>query len=112
MAGLQELPLQVPPPIPRGEGPSGLIALIGASLVVLSLVVKPPVHAGCALAGFVLWLIGMARLLLFGRIELQRPVSPAALAAATAKLAAGKVKHLFFGRQAPPPAPETVTALA
>ncbi|CAN6336886.1 unnamed protein product [Urochloa humidicola] len=109
MAGAQELPLQVP----RREG---FLALIGASLVVLSLVVKPPVHAWCALAGFLLWLMGMARLLLFGRIELQvqRPVSPAALAAATAKLAVGKVKCLFFGRQAPapPPAPEPAAAPA
>ncbi|CAO2038626.1 unnamed protein product [Urochloa humidicola] len=97
MAGVQ---------VPRREGPSGFLALIGASLVVLSLVVKPPVRAGCGLAGFLLWFLWAARLLPFGPIGRQCPVSPAALAATTAKLAVEKTKHLFFGRQAPPPASE------
>ena len=103
VAGVQEeLPLQVP----RREGPSaGFLALLGASVVVFSVaVVKPPVRAGFGLAGFLLWLLGVARLLLFGQIaRRQRPVSPAALAAATARLAADKLKHLFFHRQAPTP---------
>ncbi|CAN6332178.1 unnamed protein product [Urochloa humidicola] len=101
MAGVQvqELPLRVPPPIPRREGPSRFLALIGASLVVFSVVVKPPVHAGLALAGFVLWLLGSARLLLFGQAGRQRPaVFPGALEAATARF-------FFFPRQAPAPEP-------
>ncbi|RCV16657.1 hypothetical protein SEVIR_3G158800v4 [Setaria viridis] len=103
MAAVQELPLQVPRPIPnpRREGPSCFLALLGASLVVLFVVVKPPVHAGCALAGFLVWLMGMARLLLFGQIGRQRQVYPAALAAATAKLAVEN----FFGHQPPPESP-------
>ncbi|CAL5096135.1 unnamed protein product [Urochloa decumbens] len=108
MAGVQELHLQVP----RREGPSGFLALIGVSLVVLSLVVKPPVQAGCGLAGFLLWLLWAARLLLFGPIGRQCPVSPAALAATTANLAVEKAKCLFFGRQAPPPESEPAAAPA
>jgi hypothetical protein len=79
---------------------------------VLSVVVRPPVHAGCALAGFLLWLLGIPRLLLFGRIGFGLPMSPAELAAATAKLAVQKVKRLFFGRQVPPPPPEPAAAQA
>jgi hypothetical protein len=47
-----------------------------------------------------------------GRIGFGLPMSPAELAAATAKLAVQKVKRLFFGRQAPPPPPEPAAAQA
>ncbi|CAL4931880.1 unnamed protein product [Urochloa decumbens] len=99
---VQELPLRVPPPIPRRQGPSRFLALLGASLLVLSLVVKPPVHAGLALAGFLLWLLWAARLLLSGQVGRQRPVFQGALEAATARF--------FLARQAPAPAPEPAAA--
>ncbi|KAL6609537.1 hypothetical protein ACP70R_039506 [Stipagrostis hirtigluma subsp. patula] len=59
MAGVQDLRLQ----LPRRDAPYHFIALIGASVVVLSAAGEPPVRAGYALAGFLLWLLGAARLL-------------------------------------------------
>ncbi|CAN6327374.1 unnamed protein product [Urochloa humidicola] len=101
MAGVQvqELSLRVPPPIPHREGPSRFLALVGASLVVFSVVVKPPVHAVLALAGFLLWLLGSACLLLFGQVGRPRPVVfPGALEAVAGFF-------FFFPRQAPAAAP-------
>ncbi|KAF8716280.1 hypothetical protein HU200_026565 [Digitaria exilis] len=109
------LPLQAPPrPVHLREGPSRFLALLGASLVVFSVAVEPPVHAWFGLAGLLLWLMGMARLLLFGQIgRLLFPAYPAALAAATAKLAVEKVKRLLqFGPQEPALAPEPAPAPA
>ncbi|CAN6336887.1 unnamed protein product [Urochloa humidicola] len=98
MAGVQELP--------RRCGPYHFVALLGASLLVLSVSGEPPVHAGCAIFGFLLWLLGVARLLLFGPIGLQRPVfrGPGALEGATA------TARLFFPRQAPEPEPQPAAA--
>ncbi|KAF8727473.1 hypothetical protein HU200_019081 [Digitaria exilis] len=100
------LPFQAAPrQVHLREGPSRFIALLGASLVVFSVAVEPPVHAWFGLVGFLLWLMWMARLLLFGQIGRLFPAYTAALAAATAKLAVQKVKRLFFGPQEPAPAP-------
>ncbi|KAL6609529.1 hypothetical protein ACP70R_039498 [Stipagrostis hirtigluma subsp. patula] len=86
MARVQDLPLQVP----RRDAPYHFVALIGASVVVLSVAGEPPVHPGYALAGFLLWLIGAARLLQSGHMG--------ALAAAAANLArrAARGHHLLM----------------
>ncbi|RCV16659.1 hypothetical protein SETIT_3G156000v2 [Setaria italica] len=88
---------------------TSLIMLLGASaVVVFSVAGEAPVHAGFALAGFLLWLLGVARLLLLGRIGdgLRRPLFMGALVPAAANLAVDKLKHFVFGRQDPAePAP-------
>ena len=54
MAGPRPVPYHLP------------LMLLGASVVLLSAVGEPSaVHAGCALTGLLLWLLGVARLLLF-----------------------------------------------
>ncbi|KAL6609545.1 hypothetical protein ACP70R_039514 [Stipagrostis hirtigluma subsp. patula] len=63
-----------------------LLMLLGASVVVFAVAGEPSVDAGHALAGFLLWLLGVARLLLFGQIG-QRPLFPGRLEATTANLA-------------------------
>ncbi|KAL6609532.1 hypothetical protein ACP70R_039501 [Stipagrostis hirtigluma subsp. patula] len=75
MAAVQDLPLQ----LPRRDAPYHFVALIGASVVVLSVAGEPLVHPGYALAGVLLWLIGAARMLQSGQMG--------ALAAAAANLA-------------------------
>ncbi|KAL6609542.1 hypothetical protein ACP70R_039511 [Stipagrostis hirtigluma subsp. patula] len=91
MAGVQvqDLPLRPPRPILRADNPCRFLALLlGASAVVTSVAGEPStVHAVFALAGFLLWLLGVARLLLFGQIG-QHPMSPGALAANIARRAA------------------------
>ncbi|KAL6618836.1 hypothetical protein ACP70R_033975 [Stipagrostis hirtigluma subsp. patula] len=98
MAGVQvqDLPLQPPRPILRRDTPCRLLALLlGASAVVSSVAGEPSaVHAGFALPGFLLWLLGVARLLLFGQIG-QHPMCPGALAANIARRAA-PYHHLFM----------------
>ncbi|OEL22394.1 hypothetical protein BAE44_0016588 [Dichanthelium oligosanthes] len=84
-------------------GPYHLLMLLGASAVVLSVVGEPPVHPGFALAGFLLWILGVSRLLLFGQIGL-RPLSTGALVAAAANLAVERRKHFVFGRSSSRPA--------
>ncbi|KAL6618833.1 hypothetical protein ACP70R_033972 [Stipagrostis hirtigluma subsp. patula] len=86
MAGVQDLPLQ----LPRRDAPYYFVALVGASVVVFFVAGEPPVHPGYALAGFLLWLLGAARLLLLGQLG--------ARAAAAANLArrAARCHHLFM----------------
>ncbi|TVT98790.1 hypothetical protein EJB05_55879, partial [Eragrostis curvula] len=101
MAGVQELV----PPVPRRDGRYHFLALLGASVVVLSAVGKPPVHAGYALAGFLLWLVGVARIFLFVQIGQQLPLFfPKLFGAAAANLAADKLMQFIFGRHDPVPA--------
>uniref|UniRef100_J3M9H7 Uncharacterized protein n=1 Tax=Oryza brachyantha TaxID=4533 RepID=J3M9H7_ORYBR len=110
MPAARELPLQLrlpaAPTIPRCHHHAlyGLLVLLGASVVVWSVSVTgnpPSAHAGYALAGFRLWLLGIALLLS------PRPVLPGSMAAATADSdsAVQKLEHLFITRQPPPPPP-------
>lgn len=82
-AAHQELPLQHQRSILGRQGSYHFLALLGASMVVFSVVGDPPVHAGFALAGFLIWLLGLARLLLFGQVG-QHPSFPGELESATA----------------------------
>jgi hypothetical protein len=69
--------------------------LLGASVVLLSAVGEPSaVHAGCAHTGLLLWLLGVARLLLFATTT--RLPGGASSAAVTSK------KHCsIFAREDP-----------
>ncbi|KAL6609533.1 hypothetical protein ACP70R_039502 [Stipagrostis hirtigluma subsp. patula] len=93
MAGAQDLVLQPPRPMLRRDAPCHFTALLGASVVALSVAGERPVHAGCALAGLLLWLVGVARLLLQLRQAGQHPLFPGALAAAAACLARAASHH-------------------
>ncbi|OEL35078.1 hypothetical protein BAE44_0003903 [Dichanthelium oligosanthes] len=101
MAGVHQLPLQ------QREETAGTLALLGASVVVFSVVGNPPppINAWCALAGFLVWLLGVARLLLLGQVG-PRPLLTGALVAAAdaANLAAGKLKSFLLGGGGPEPA--------
>ncbi|OEL30751.1 hypothetical protein BAE44_0008235 [Dichanthelium oligosanthes] len=88
-AGVQALPLQQHPrPILRRDTPCHFLALLGASFVLLFSVAgngKPSpsdVHAGCALAGFLLWLLGVARLEFAQNLQRAAPATTAASFAA------------------------------
>ncbi|KAG0542417.1 hypothetical protein BDA96_02G102200 [Sorghum bicolor] len=88
------------------------LMLLGASVVLSSAVGmgtgtgKPPsaVHAGCALAGLMLWLLGAAHLLLFATTKL--PAGPGgARAPTTAAVEEKPKKHCsVLGHQHPEPA--------
>ncbi|TVT98793.1 hypothetical protein EJB05_55882, partial [Eragrostis curvula] len=92
MTGAQDLPLQLRRPVLDRPGTHRFLALLGASMVVLFVVSTPPVHAGYALAGFLVWLLGMARLLLFGQIR-QRPPFPGELESTTAYVSGGEAEE-------------------
>ncbi|BAH93243.1 Os05g0552000 [Oryza sativa Japonica Group] len=94
----ERLRLPAAAPMPRGaHALYGLLALLGASVVVWSVAGKPPAaHAGHALAGFLLWLLGMIALLLSPYAA--QPLFPVAT---TANLAVEKLKHRFSNPRTP-----------
>ncbi|KAL5229769.1 hypothetical protein ABZP36_028545 [Zizania latifolia] len=106
MAAARQLPLQLPRPAEqmprRGGALCGLFLLIGASVVVWSVAGKPPAaHAGYALAGFSLWLLGIALLL--------SPRAPHPwFLGVIANPAVEKPKYFFFSSQPPSPAPAPI----
>jgi hypothetical protein len=69
--------------------------LLGSSLLLSAIVGDPPsIHA--ALAGFLIWILG---------VLLGGPLFPEPGAAAGLAVEMEKLKHFFFGRQYPKPAP-------
>jgi len=53
--------------------------------------------------GFLLWLLVLTCMLLFGQVGRQCSASPTMFAATTAKISTEKLKNLFFGCKAPTP---------
>nr|TKW26018.1 hypothetical protein SEVIR_3G158833v2 [Setaria viridis] len=89
MAGVRALP----PPDPRPMSPCHFLALLGASVVLFSVAGEPSgVHAEFALAGFLLWLLGVAHLQFGHRL----PGAPAI--AATSPAVEEELKNLVLGR--------------